>query len=543
MTLLTKAVSLALRLPRATHPQVVKQLGIPVVMSDGTVLRADRWFPEGHDGGLPTLLMRSPYGRAGTPLAFEAALFAERGFNVIVQSVRGTHGSEGPYEPFVHDQRDGADTVAWVRSQPWCDGRVGMWGGSYCGYTMFAAAAAVESGQLQALDGGMTSADLRWLFNPYDVFTLQSAGGWIYGLDTQGRRGLLASLRHGRGAGPAMDRAAAHTPLREADVVLTGDAIPFFRDWVDSPWDADYWQAIDVRMGHETQTAPVLLHAGWFDIFGPTQLEDAAELLRRGRDVRVVVGPWNHAGGIPTRLKDMLHLFDETLRGGPAAADPRPVRVQLYGDKRWWALPTWPVPNEPATWFLTGEGRLSTEPGAETQRLEWVDDPTDPAPSCGGAILAKGGAVDNAVRESRADVLVFTSAPLADDLVVLGRPRVRLRADADVASYDVAVRLCVVDGKGVSRNVSDGLQRIGGGAADIEISMWPTGVRFAKGQRIRLQVAGALHPLYARNLHTGEDAATAASGMPAHQAVLLSPLTPARLELPTVALNDFDLAR
>jgi putative CocE/NonD family hydrolase len=513
-----------------------------MTLSDGTVLLAKRWFPEGHDGGLPTLLMRTPYGRTAIT-AVEAALYAERGYNVVAQSVRGTHGSGGTFEAFMYEAADGAETLRWVHQQPWCDGRVSTVGGSYVGYTQLAAAAAAEPGLITAMAPAMTSADLRCLLKPYGVFALDGAGRWIHGLDPQGRRGAFASLRHGLTSNGPRTRAANQLPLRETDLILYGEALPFYRSWVDSPPDSPYWTALDAREGHLVQDAPICLHAGWFDIFGQGQLADAAELLATGRDVRLVVGPWSHTGGSGAKLRDAIRFLDETVQGRTTSTDPRPVRVQLYGDKRWWALPTWPPPSEPHRWYLTTDGRLDASPPTASGRIEWTDDPSDPAPSCGGATLMKGGPADNRKREARDDVVTFTSEPLSEDLVILGTPRVTARASADTPSFDVVVRLCVVDEKDVSRNISDGLHRVEGKEADIDIEMWPTGVRVRRGQRLRIQVAGALHPLWARNLHTGEDPAKGTTAIVAHQCLVIGPDSPAIVELPVVHFAAEDLAR
>jgi putative CocE/NonD family hydrolase len=543
MGLTTSIVSRLLRLPPATHPDLVQQADLPMTASDGAVLLAHRWVPRGHeDGGLPTLLMRSPYGRRGV-MAFEAPLLAARGYNVLIQSVRGTHGSGGTFVPFVNDRADGAEALAWVHAQSWCDGRVATWGGSYCGYTQLATAASAKPGQLAAMSVDVSSADLRPLFKPYDAFTLQSACGWVYGLDPEGTRKPLASIRHMLSGGVAKKQAYSHLPLREADVVLAGKEQPFFRDWVDSPLDSAYWDHLDVRSGHAAQTTPVAIHAGWFDIFAPGQLDDAAELLKTGRDVRLVVGPWHHAGGIGTRFRDTLQLFDQALRGAAPPKEDRPVRVQLYGDKRWWAFSTWPVPSEQQQWFLTTDRRLDPESPGAAGSIEWIDDPADAAQSRGGAVLQGGGAKDNADRESRPDVITFTSAPLDADLFVLGTPRVTARAGADVESYDVVVRLCVVDEKGVSRNVSDGMQRAAGGELTVDIRMWPIGVRVRRGQRLRLQVAGSIHPMWARNLHTAEDPGKGTTCFVAHQSLLLGEHSPALVVLPVVRLSSSDLAR
>jgi putative CocE/NonD family hydrolase len=539
---LTKLASRVLRLPPATHPELLQQADLAMTTSDGRVLLAHRWVPRGfEDGGLPTLLMRSPYGRRGL-MAFEAPLLAERGYNVLIQSVRGTHGSEGSFVPFEHETADGAEALSWVRRQPWCDGRLGTWGGSYCGYTQLAAAAEAEPGLLSAMSVGVTSADLRCLFKPYGAFTLMSAASWVHGLDPEGRRTPLGSIRHLIAGRQLTGRAHKHLPMRETDVVLTGQEQQFYRDWIDAPPDSPYWDRLDVTAARDRVQSPIALHAGWFDIFAPGQLDDAAALLQADRDVRLVIGPWHHAAGIATKFRETLELFDRALRGRPAPEDARPVRVQLHGDKTWWALPTWPVAHDANAWHLTPDGELAEQPAASSGELAWTADPGDPAPSIGGAVLTGGGPKDNAAREARGDVIVFTSAPLTEDLTILGQPRFTGRVAGDTASYDVVVRLCVVDTKGVSRNVSDGMQRMSGGEADVDIAMWPIGVRVRRGQCLRLQVAGALHPLWARDLHTGTDSGAGAAGVPAHQQLLLGPDRPAVLTLPAVHLSDRDLA-
>jgi putative CocE/NonD family hydrolase len=446
------------------------------------------------------------------------------------------------FTAFAHEKNDGAETLRWVHQQPWCDGRVALVGGSYLGYAQYAAAATADPGSVAAMVPAMTSADVRCLLKPYDAFALDGAGRWVHGLDPQGSRSALASLRHGVSSKGARTRAATQLPLREADLVLYGEELPFYRDWVDSPLDSPYWDSLDMREGHHAHKTPICLHAGWFDIFGPGQLADAAELLVTGRDVRLVIGPWSHTGGSGAKFRDAVRFLDEILQGADAPVDARPVRIQLYGDERWWALPTWPPPSELHRWYLTTDGRLDPAAPTSSGRVEWSDDPADPAPSCGGANLMRGGATDNRDREARDDVLVFTSEPLSDDLVILGTPRVKARATADVPSYDVVVRLCVVDEKGVSRNVSDGLQRIDCDDAAVDVEMWPTGVRVRRGQRLRLQLAGALHPLWARNLHTGEDPGKGTTATVAHQALVIAPSSPATVELPVVHLAQQDLA-
>lgn len=114
-----------------------RDVGVP--MPDGVVLLGDRYGPAAA-AALPVVLIRSPYGRAGVAGAIFAAPLARRGFQVFIQSTRGTFGSGGEFRPFLHEKSDGLATLTWLREQPWCDGRVAMTGGSYLGHTQWAIA-------------------------------------------------------------------------------------------------------------------------------------------------------------------------------------------------------------------------------------------------------------------------------------------------------------------------------------------------------------------------------------------------------------------
>ena len=133
------AVDRMLGLPGGAVRYVVRP-DVAVAMPDGVVLLGDLYRPAGDDRPLAVVLIRSPYGRAGLPGMVFAAPLARRGFQVFIQSTRGTFGSGGLFRPFTCEREDGLATVAWLREQPWCDGQVSMTGASYLGHTGWAVA-------------------------------------------------------------------------------------------------------------------------------------------------------------------------------------------------------------------------------------------------------------------------------------------------------------------------------------------------------------------------------------------------------------------
>src|ERR1700761_9002892 len=157
------------RLERAQH----------CTMSDGVVLVSDHYYPP-TPGPHPTLLMRQPYGRdiASTVVYAHPAFFARHGYNVVVQDVRGRGGSEGTFYPFRHEARDGAETIAWLRTRPESNGRIGMYGFSYQGATQLLAAVEQPEG-LQCIAPAMTACDLHngWFYH-HGALRLASSLGW-----------------------------------------------------------------------------------------------------------------------------------------------------------------------------------------------------------------------------------------------------------------------------------------------------------------------------------------------------------------------------
>src|SRR5439155_13534435 len=120
--------------------EVIVERDLRVPMPDGAVLLADRWAPKSGGAGLPVALLRSPYGRAGLIGLTQARVLAERGFQVLIQSTRGTFGSGGLFDPMRCERDDGLATLQWLVKQPWFGGTIVLSGASYLGYVQWAVA-------------------------------------------------------------------------------------------------------------------------------------------------------------------------------------------------------------------------------------------------------------------------------------------------------------------------------------------------------------------------------------------------------------------
>ncbi|MET7418400.1 CocE/NonD family hydrolase [Dactylosporangium sp. NPDC005555] len=512
-----------LKLPPALTGRVRVTKGIPVRMRDGVILRADHYGPA-IEAELPTVLVRTPYGR-GAPTSVLCRAVAQRGFNVLIQSCRGTADSGGTFEPLLQEREDGLDTLDWLRLQRWYDGRLLTYGPSYVGFVQWALAA--EAGdELKAMATIVTASDFGPPTYAGGAFSLDTVLTWSAILDAQRGPRLENAVELLRGQ-PRLQRGLARVPLAEADRITTGAEIEFFQRWLaEADPTSSYW----TQRGHTHSlpkvTAPVLMIGGWYDIFLPWQLADYTALRAAGLRPHLTVGPWNHgsAGLFQHSAAEAVAWF-RAHTGGPERIRERPVRVHVGGTAAWRELPEWP-PASSATqhWYMRRNGNLSTAAEPAGAHLEgFTYDPRNPTPALGGPRLVSkiAGRRDNRPLEDRPDVLTFTSEPLEEAMEVIGpvsadvtvqatcvRPDGSAPSTRDLVPYfDVFVRLCEVDEQDRSWNICDGLARASAGSdADgvaVRVELWPTAYRFAAGRRIRVQVSGGAHPRFSRNPGTG----------------------------------------
>jgi putative CocE/NonD family hydrolase len=508
-----------LRLPAPTTGYTINSVKIP--MRDGVELLADHYEPAEGAQAVGTLLLRGPYGR-GFPFSLMfGALYAARGYRVLMQSVRGTFGSGGDFTPMVHEAADGADTVAWLRQQPWFTGRFATIGISYLGFTQWAllqdpppelAAAVITAGphDLSASAWGTGS------------FTVNDFLGWSHLIAHQedpGRiRGGVRQLR----AQKSVIRAAGEVPLGAAGRALLGAGSPWWESWLEhADRDDPFWKPLRCDAALDRVQVPVLLLSGWQDLFLPQTLHQYRHLRDRGVDVALTMGPWTHTQllfhGLSTIARETQDWLDTHLAGRPAQARSSRVRFFVTGEG-WRELPDWPpATTERVLYLQPGGGLVETPPAAAmSSSASFRYDPADPTPTIGGRLLSPdGGYRDDTALAARRDVLSFTSDVLAHDLYVHGNPRAELAHSSDNPNVDVFVRISEVfpakGAKGRSRNVSDGCRRLDGTSHDgntVSLELDAIAHRFRAGSRVRVLIAGGSHPRYARNLGTGEATVT-----------------------------------
>lgn len=535
-----RALRPMLKLPPVRYNVGVER-NLRVPMRDGITLAADHHFPRAR-GDYPTILIRTPYGRAisggiaGVSEGFKAQRFAERGYHVVVQDVRGRFDSEGEFEPFVNEREDGLATLEWLAAQPWFNGKVALWGQSYLGFCQWAVAAEAPD-YVKAIMPAISASQFRSLVFPDGAYALNTALRWAYLSEFVGnKRGWRnwRTLPHTRRLirGRIFERAYQHLPLQEADQVVAGRTIaPFQESLTTAGPDSPRWEDVDFSRTLAKVTMPTHLIAGWYDALLREMLADYAGLRRAGHNPYLTIGPWSH---IDQRvqgamLREGVQWFDAHLKGDKHQLREKPVRVYVMGAKTWRDFDEWPPPSVPTRYYLQADGWLALDqPELERSYTHYHYDPSNPTPSLGGTtIFPPSGALDQSSLEARADVLVFTSALLLEPVEIMGAVRLELYVRSNRAYTDFVGRLCDVDPDGRSVNICDGLFRIQPGKGEpqpdgslkIVVEMWSTAYRFEQYHRIRLHVCSGAHPRWSRNLGTGEPFHTGTTMLTAAQTV------------------------
>ena len=544
MSFTSRFVHWLLRLPPAETHDIMVARDLQVPMPDGTILLADHYAPR-TGPKRPTILIRSPYGRRGPLSALTVLPYAIQGYQVLIQSCRGTAGSGGTFAYARHEHDDGLATIEWIRQQDWFSGELSTLGASYLGFVQWAVAADVQP-SLKAMVLQVTSADFNHFRFQGGSFNLETSLNWSTMMTMQAETGMrLRSLPGAIRRERRLERAYLHLPLGEADrATIDQPSRPFQQHITHGPED-EYWQPVDYSARVAEISTPAYLMGGWYDLFLDWQLNDYLALRAAGRQPYLLIGPWTHTGAAGARVvaQESLAWLNAQVKGDTSGLREQPVRLFIMGTNEWRDFADWPPPVEQERWYLRADGELApTLPGDATpDRYRY--DPADPTPAVGGNSLGASkhmGPKDNRSLEARSDVLVYTSAALERDVELIGPVTADLYVRSSLEHTDFFARLCVVETSGKSINLCDGILRLAPGSvtpeADgglhITIRLWPTAYHFRKGERIRVQVSSGAHPRFVRNLGTGEPLATGSKLRVAEQEVFHDPSHPSAFVLP-----------
>ena len=517
------------------YPDVQQELGIVIPMRDQIRLAADVFLPKG-TGRWPTILVRTPYNRKSVGVA-GYPFYAEHGYAVVIQDVRGRNASQGVFGHVDQEGADGNDTIDWISEQPWSNGRVAMAGASYLGVVQWWA----------ATEDNPHLVTIVPIFSGDDEYTdrFYSTGGAV----KLGHRLLWLSenLTPPNEVRPVFGSYIAGLPLRNLDLAAAKTVIPAWRRDLSHPSFDDYWKSLSVRERLDRVNIPVLSIGGWFDNYAESDLDAFSRLNKRKAVIETWIGPTGHnpAFRFPTRdfgtqamlpVRTMqLNWFDSWMKHSNITehlqSQAAPLHLFVMGANVWREEHEWPLARTRFTpLYLTSDGHANTRqgdgeltwrhPGGKEPVDQFTYDPKNPVPTIGGAVCCNAkilppGPLDQSPVEGRKDVLVYTSAALSEEMEVTGPVRVVLYIATSVNDTDFTAKLIDVQPGGQPLLVTDGIQRLRyrlslstpvfvkrDTAYQISVDAGVTSYVFAPGHRIRLEVSSSNFPRFDRNLNT-----------------------------------------
>ena len=542
----------------------------PVPMRDGVKLYADVYRPR-REGRYPVLVVRTPYGVQRDGVHQNLIRFAQHGYAVVNQDVRGRYESEGEWDPFRHEAEDGYDTIQWAAAQPWSDGKVATQGGSYLGHVQWRAAS-LSPPNLVAMFPAVASTNIyaNWAYFG-GAFRLSFDYGW--GVVRMPHRIMLPQYWHTEPYIPAdwkYDHVLRHLPLAEADLENGGSAIAHYRAWLQHQGYDDYWRAISDEEQFANVKVPVHTSGGWFDIFlqgtihGFTGVRSRGGSERARGESKMIIGAWGHGpsrrfGEVdfgPDASRDLIEhemrWYDHYLKGEDNGIDREPpVEIFFMGVNRWAKYDAWPLPGTRYTPWYLGPARTLQASAPDAGSDQYFYDPNNPVPTLGGnnccGTPTAAGPYDQRPLEKRADVLAYTSAPLQKPLTIGGPVKMKLWAATDGRDTDWVIKLVDVQPDGFAMNIAEGILRARfhrgldrmelltpNEPYEFEVDLIGTANVFQPGHRIRVDVTSSNFPQFDRNPNTGADLGTSAQVRVAKQTIFFGGPRPSAIILPVV---------
>lgn len=540
------------------------RIAVPIALRDGTILQAIVITPrQAAAEKVPAILIQTPYNamrelRAGGKLFTR---LVENGYAIVVVNVRGTQWSEGAYRWMKGAADDGIDVIDWITQQSWSDRKIGTYGCSSSGEVQYslakrnppalkasiAMAAATGFGRIPGYDdqgifytGGVPMLSWVWWYrgNGYlnhpkfprgvsDVerealtktfsaasnFESSDDLSWATQLPTQD---LLHSVGSPDSEWNRLIRLAPSDPAwREYDFINTGDSTTVPMLHVDSWYDTIEAYATTKGFEYLSANSP-----NQYLIMGGTAH------CRQGRETEeTMVGDRPIGDARFDYETTMVAWFDHWIKRDGKGPFAMP-RVQYYPleANSWRQGTSWPPKSVPWPLYLSsggnanslnGDGRLVNRIGSGRPDM-FISDPANPVPSAGGGCCDANVSRDQRDVEKRKDVLVYTTEPLTETRRIAGYIEATLYVSADVKDTDIAFKLVDVYPDGRAFNILDTIQRLRyrqgvdeavwmkkGEVYEVRLRQMLVASHFAKGHRIRIEIAGTNFPQYDRNLNTG----------------------------------------
>jgi uncharacterized protein len=560
------------------EPAVDLLWGVKIPLRDGVKLNATIFKPHEQKDPLPVIFTLTPY--ISDSYTDRALYFARHGYVYALVDVRGRGNSGGSFEPFANEGRDGHDVVEWLATQPWSNGKVAMWGGSYAGYDQWSTAKEFPPHLATIVPAAAAHPGVDFPMNynlrgPYLIQWLSFTSGVTGNAQLFGASSFWSEKFY--------ELYSQHLPFRELDR-LVGNPSPIFQMWLDHPTPDAYFDAmVPSEANYRQFRIPILTITGDYDGDQPGALTYYQRHMRFGSSEAkanhfLIIGPWDHAGtrtpkaevgGLkfgPASVLDLNDLhrqwYDWTMKGG-AKPEFLKKRVAYYvtGAEEWkYADALESIASETRGLYLGSNGiaadafhsgTLSAEKPHGAPADSYVYDPLD----------TRFGALERTEEEKPVlsqrgalnlfgDGVVYHTEPFAEDTEISGYVKLAAWLAMDVPDTDLEADLYEILPDGTSIALTSAAMRARYRDSLRQAKPVPPGEtvryvfddftwfsrRIAKGSRLRLVFSCPNSINLEKNYNSGGDTSreSAKDARTAHITLFHDPAHPSVLELPVV---------
>jgi uncharacterized protein len=565
--------------PAADEPTVDMQWAVKIPARDGVKLNATVFTPHGQKQPLPVIFTFTPY--IGDSYTDRAVYFAKHGYVYALVDVRGRGNSGGDFEPFVNDARDGYDIVEWFATQPYCNGKVTMWGGSYAGFDQWTVLKEFPPHLATIVPAASAHPGVDFpfqynIFAPYDLQWLTFTSGVTSNGSLFGNSGFWSSK--------AREMYMSHSAFQDFDK-LVGNTSTVFQKWMKHPTPDAYYDAmVPSPEQYKRISVPILTITGHYDGDQPGAFTFYKRHMQYGTaeakaNHYLIVGPWDHAGTRTPRAEvgglkfgeasvldlNKLHTewYDWAMKGGPKPTFlKKRVAYYVVGAEEWkYADSLESISNSVKTLYLSSNGGAGDvfrggllsegKPGANSAADEWTYDPLNTKPGA-----AEPDDEPNGLTSQRGIVnlfgegVIYHSEPFAEATEISGFPKLTAWIKMDVLDTDLETDLYEILPDGSSVQLSGATMRARYRESPREAKPVPAGKaekytfdnftffsrRVAKGSRVRLVVRSINSTGAEKNYNSGGVVAaeTGKDARTAHIALVHDSDHLSALELPIV---------
>ena len=510
-----------------------------VPMRDGIKLATDVYLPILQVKPHGSILLRTPYNKS--EISIVGYIFAFLGWPTVIQDTRGRYASEGNDTVYRNDHTNGPDTLQWIGTQKWSNGKVATVGPSALGIVQYLMAG--ENPPELACQGIMVASPNLYKHAIYQggQFRKELVERWLEGQDAEF---MLPEI------------------------------------WENENYTLEFWTNVSLDDNWPDVNVPAIHFGGWYDPFqkGITDGYDGYQHLAgpgaQGKSM-LIIGPWFHDGYITIKQGQLnypenslcwfaIEIYLEmikkyTMNENNHFDDYSKVYYYVMGDvdtidapgNEWRQANDWPIPATNTSWYLHENGLLDTNLPNDYEPKTYQYDPTNPVPTLGGQVLQiPPGPYDQTPVENRDDILVFTSPVLTEPYEATGPIKAKLCVSSDCVDTDFTVKLTDVYPDGRSMIITDGILRMRnrngqdhwefiqpGDIYEINIDMWSTSYIWNTGHKIRVAVSSSNYPKFLNNPNTNDPIYKNTTYNIAHNTLYIDSQHPSCIILPEIEQN------